>query len=126
MRKVIFSVVASLALLIAGGISVASVAHAGGIAVGVNIGLPFPAPVIYAAPPAPVYYPAPAYAYYPPPPVYYAPRVVYAPPVYYPPRVVYTQPYYGGNYYRGHGGHGGHRGHSGYRGHGGHGGGHWR
>jgi hypothetical protein len=116
MRKLILSVVASLALLIADGISVASVAHAGGIAVGVNIGLPFPAPVIY-APPAPVYYAAPAY--YPPPPVYYAPRVVYAPPVYYPPRVVYTQPYYGGHYYRGHHGHGG------YRGHGGHGG-HWR
>ncbi len=103
MRKVILSVVAGLALLIAG----VTVARAGGIAVGVNIGLPFPAPVIYAAPPAPVYYPAPAYSYYPPPPVYYAPRVVYAPPVYYPPRVIYTRPYYGGHHH-GHRGHGGH------------------
>ena len=95
MRKYLVSTLAGVAItasyLGAGGISSA---HAGGLSVGVVIGVPLPAPVVYA--PAPVYYPEPVYY---PPPVHYAPRVVYSPPVYYAPRVVYSRPYYG---HRGH------------------------
>lgn len=101
MSKYLASTLAGFAILAtylgAGGISSA---HAGGLSVGVVIGVPFPAPVVYA--PAPVYYPEPVYY---PPPVYYAPRVVYSPPVYYAPRVIYSQPYYrhhGHDNYRGH------------------------
>ncbi len=82
MRKYLVSALAGLAILATGNISTA---HAGGVSVGIAIGVPFPAPVRYV--PAPVYYAEPEYY---PPPVYYAPRVVYAPPVYYAPRVVYS------------------------------------
>jgi len=78
MHKTLVSALAGLAIFAAGSITSA---HAGGVAVGIAIGVPFPAPVYY----------EPAYAYYPPPPVYYAPRVVYAPPVYYVPRVIYPR-----------------------------------
>lgn len=93
MNKYLVSALAGLAIFAAGSMSSA---HAGGISVGVSIGLP-----VFVA--APVYYEP---VYYPPPPVYYAPRVVYAPPVYYAPRVVYS------SYHR-HGHHSdrGHRGH---------------
>ncbi len=84
MRKYLVSALAGLAILGAGNISTA---HAGGVSVGIAIGVPFPAPVRYV--PAPVYYAEPEY--YPPPVYYAAPRVVYAPPVYYAPRVVYSR-----------------------------------
>jgi hypothetical protein len=98
MRKYILSAAAGLALL-AGSLTAA---HAGGVSVGVSIGIPFPAPIYVG--PAPAYYPAPVY-YAPPAPVYYAPRAYYAPPVYYAPRPVFV-----GRGFYGHG-HGGHRGH---------------
>jgi len=83
MNKYLVSAVAALTIFAAGGISSA---HAGPVSVGISIGVPFPAPVVYAP------------AYYPPPVYYPAPRVVYAPPVYYAPyyapRVVYARPYY--------------------------------
>lgn len=62
-------------------------AHAGGVRVGISIGVPFP--VVIA--PAPVYY-YPEPVYYAPPPVYYAPPAYSS--TYYAPRVVYTRPYY--------------------------------
>ena len=101
MRKYLVTTLAGLAIGVAGGLSSA---HAGGVSVDFSIGLPFPAPVLYA--PAPAYYPEPTYysappAYYAPrevyaaPPVYYAPRVVYGPPAYYSPRMTYSRPHHG-------------------------------
>ena len=67
MNKYLVSALAGFTLFAAGGLSSA---HAGGVSVGIAIGVP--APVIVA--PAPVYYEP---AYYPPPVYYAPPRVVY-------------------------------------------------
>jgi len=94
-------------------IGASSAAMAGGLNVGVNIGIPAP---VYVAP-APVYYAPPP----PPPPVVYQPAPVYAGPVYGGPAIVigwHGDRYWDGrrywardDWYRHHGGyHGGYYG----------------
>jgi len=77
MKKTILA--ATLLGIAAAGVQTAT---AGGVSFGLHVGLPLPAPVVYAPP---VIHVAPA------------PRVVYAPPVYHappPPAVVYGPAYY--------------------------------